>query len=72
MAQGIEKIKKLLADPTLTEIMINGYQATWLEIGGGKTKIDVVFSEEDIQEIIDEYFTKVGKIISYYTPYGDV
>ncbi|MFH1771291.1 MAG: ATPase, T2SS/T4P/T4SS family [Candidatus Omnitrophota bacterium] len=72
MAQGIEKLAKLLADSKITEIMINGPQATWLELGGKKFKVDVIFSEDDVKDIIDEYFTKVGKTISYFHPFGDV
>lgn len=72
MPQGVEKLKKILADASITEIMINGPKATWLEIGGTKSKIDVTFTEDDVKDIIEEYFTKQGKIISYFTPYGDV
>jgi pilus assembly protein CpaF len=72
MAQGVEKLGELLKDATITEIMINGPKASWLEIGGKKTKIKVTFSEDDVKDIVDEYFTKVGKTISYYNPYGDV
>lgn len=52
--------------------MINGSQDTFLEIGGLKSKIDMIFSEEDINDIIEEFFNKVGKPISYYNPNGDV
>lgn len=72
MGRGADKLRKLLADPTITEIMINGPKATWLEIGGTKSKIKVTFSEEDMKDIVDTFFTKVGKNISYYNPYGDV
>ncbi|MDD3296167.1 MAG: ATPase, T2SS/T4P/T4SS family [Candidatus Omnitrophica bacterium] len=72
MAQGVEKLKKLLSDASITEIMINGAQATYLEIDGIKHKIDVIFSDKDINDVIEYYFTKVGKNISYYNPYGDV
>jgi len=72
MAEGVEKLQKLLNQPDITEIMINGSKATFLEIGGIKHKVDLVFTEEDIMDIIEEYFNKVGKPISYYNPYGDV
>ncbi|MDD5584308.1 MAG: ATPase, T2SS/T4P/T4SS family [Candidatus Omnitrophica bacterium] len=72
MAQGVEKINNFLKDPAVTEIMINGMQATFLEYGGIKKKVDIIFSEEDIKDVIDEFFAKVGKPISYYQPYGDV
>ncbi|MBU1113344.1 MAG: Flp pilus assembly complex ATPase component TadA [Candidatus Omnitrophica bacterium] len=72
MAEGANKLRKLLADPTITEIMVNGPKATWLEVKGSKYKIEVTFSEEDLKDIIDVFFTRVGKNISYYNPYGDV
>ena len=72
MPEGVDKIKKLLSDKTITEIMINGSNDTFLEIGGLKKRIDVIFTEEDVNEIIEEYFTKVGKTVSYYHPFGDV
>jgi len=72
MGKGADKLRKLLADPTITEIMVNGPKATWLEIGGTKSKIKVTFSEEDMKDIVETFFTKVGKNISYYNPYGDV
>lgn len=72
MGKGMEKLKKLLADSSITEIMVNGSGKTFLEIEGVKSKIDVNFSDEDMKDIIEEVFTKAGKTISYYNPYGDV
>ncbi len=72
MGEGANKLRKLLADPTITEIMINGPHATWLEVKGTKYKIEVTFSEEDMKDIVETFFTRVGKNISYYNPYGDV
>ena len=59
-------------DEKITEIMVNGPNATFLEVQGHKYKIDTLFTDEDMQEIIDEVFNKVGKPISYYNPSGDV
>ena len=72
MAEGVEKLKRLLNQADITEIMINGPKATFLEINGIKHKVDLVFTEEDIKEVIEEYFNKAGKQISYYNPFGDV
>jgi len=72
MGKGMERLNKLLKQPNITEIMINGSEATWLEIEGKKHKIDERFNDEDMKDIIEEVFTKVGKPISYYYPYGDV
>jgi len=72
MGQGMEKIEKMLGDPKITEIMINGDKLTFIEVGGLKYKLDVIFNEEDMQDIIEEVFNRVGKPISYYYPYGDI
>ncbi len=71
MANGFSKIKELLKDPKITEIMINGPGAVFLEVEGIKSKLDLKFNEEELKDIIDEVFTKTGKKISYYLPYGD-
>ncbi len=72
MAQGVEKLQKLLSDPTLTEIMVNGSTQTWLEVGGKKFKTELLFTPEDMEDIVEHYFRRVGKTISYYNPFGDV
>lgn len=72
MGQGMEKINKLLKDPQITEVMINGSNVTFVEVEGRKKNIDLVFSKEDIEDIIKEVFSKERKPISYYNPYGDI
>ena len=72
MAKGVEKIKKLLSDPAITEIMINGSVATFIEIEGRKKSIDLVFNLEEIKEAIDEIFKKSGKNVSARLPYADI
>ena len=72
MAKGAEKIKKLLSDPAITEIMINGSVATFVEIEGKKKSIDLVFSIEEIKEAINEIFKNSGKNVSTRLPYADI
>ncbi|MBP7087771.1 MAG: CpaF family protein [Candidatus Omnitrophica bacterium] len=72
MVKILNKLKKLLDDPFVTEIMINGTEATFVEIEGKKQKVDVNFSEEDFRDIIGNIFVNEGKTISHYYPYGDV
>lgn len=72
MSQGVTKLNKLLASPKITEIMINGIQGVWLEEAGQKRKIEVDFNEEEINQVIEEFFNKQGKKVSYYNPYEDV
>ena len=72
MASGVDKLNKLLGDKAVTEIMINGSQGTFIEKAGIKHKLDVTFSDKDIEDIIEEFYNKQGKPISYYSPYGDI
>ena len=72
MTNGFAKIKKLLQDPKITEIMINGPKAVFIEKEGLKSKLDLTFTEEELKNIVDEAFIKVGKSVSYYYPYADV
>lgn len=72
MGQGIEKIKKLLNDPKITEIMINGPRKVFVEVEGIKHRVEMQFTEEEMQDIIEEFFDKMGKPISYYNPFGDI
>ncbi|MCF7916275.1 MAG: Flp pilus assembly complex ATPase component TadA [Candidatus Omnitrophica bacterium] len=72
MAEGVKKLNKLLADPHTTEIMINGLNAVFVEKDGKTHKLDLKFSQEELQEVIDQFFIKNGKIVSEHHPYADV
>ncbi|MBD3264696.1 MAG: CpaF family protein [Candidatus Omnitrophica bacterium] len=72
MAEGVKKLHKFIDDPAITEVMVNGSKATFVEVEGIKKSVDVIFSTEDINEIIDKLFKKEGKFISYFNPYGDI
>ena len=72
MASGVDKLNKLLGDKTVTEIMINGSQGVFIEKAGIKHKTDITFSDKDIEDVIEEFYNKQGKPISYYSPYGDI
>lgn len=72
MTEGVKKIKKLLEDPAITEIMINGSAATFIEKDGHKKNAGVTFSSQETEEVIDEIFRKSGKVVSSYFPYADI
>ena len=72
MGTGREKLDKLLDNPKITEIMINGSQGTFIEIGGKKSKLDISFSPKELEDIIDEIFREAGKNVSAVTPYADI
>ena len=72
MGTGKEKLKQLLDDPKITEIMINGENGVFIEKGGMKTKLDVIFSHQETEEVIDWVFREAGKNVSPITPYADI
>jgi pilus assembly protein CpaF len=72
MSSGEEKLNKLLSDSKITEIMINGDRGTFIEVAGKKDKLDVVFSDVEIEDCIDSIFRKHGKNVSPITPYADI
>jgi len=72
MTKGVEKIKKLLVDPTITEIMINGSKATFVEVEGRKRNLDIIFSPEEMKEVVDDIFKDSSKNVSAHAPYVDI
>lgn len=72
MTTGKEKLKKLLNDPKITEIMINGDNGVFIEKGGMKTQLDITFSHDETEEVIDWVFRDAGKNVSPITPYADI
>ncbi len=70
---GYERLKRLLEDPDITEIMVNGTKGVFIEKFGKTTQLDFSFqSEEEIMEAIQKIFSSQGKRIDKYHPYGDV
>lgn len=72
MGTGRQKLDELLANPKITEIMINGTKGTFIELAGKKHKTDVEFSTEEIEDCINEIFREQGKNVSLITPYADI
>ena len=72
MSNGREKLKKLLEDTQITEIMINGANGVFIEKSGKKTSLDIKFSDEETEDVIDWVFRENGKNVSPITPYADI
>ncbi len=73
MPAAREILDKLLEDPDITEIMINGPDKVFVEKGGVKTLTDIKFAgNEDILSMINEIFSKREKRVNENRPYGDV
>ncbi|MBN1658083.1 MAG: CpaF family protein [Anaerolineae bacterium] len=69
---GYGPIEPLLADDTITEIMVNGPNATYVERAGRVLTVDVKFENDDhVLRIIDRIVSPLGRRIDESQPYVD-
>ena len=69
---GLGPLEPLLTDSAITEIMVNGRQAVFIERDGKLEKTGIVFSrDEDILHIINRIVARVGRRIDESSPLVD-
>jgi pilus assembly protein CpaF len=69
---GYGPIDRLLRDPTITEIMVNGPQSVYVERKGKIQLSDVQFVDEThVRRIIDKIVSQVGRRVDEATPMVD-
>jgi pilus assembly protein CpaF len=69
---GYGPIEPLLADETITEIMVNGSQSIYIERKGMIEKVNTTFeSDEHLMRIIDRIVAPLGRRIDESSPYVD-
>ena len=69
---GLGPLEPLLADDTITEVMVNGPRHIYIERGGKIQRIDVHFlSDEHVRRIIDRIITPIGRRIDESSPRVD-
>ncbi len=69
---GFGPIEPLMADPLITEIMINGPEQVFIEKAGRLEKTNIKFrSEEQLEYYIEKILTPVGKMVNELEPYVD-
>lgn len=69
---GYGPIEPLLADDTLTEIMVNGPNSVYVERAGRVEKTNVKFEDDDhVLRIIDRIVSPLGRRIDESQPYVD-
>ena len=69
---GLGPIDRLLKDPSVWEIMINGPKEVWVEREGKLQKTDVVFDDEkQLDFYIERILSPSGRRISEFEPYID-
>jgi pilus assembly protein CpaF len=69
---GFGPIEPLLADPTVTEVMVNGPYQVYIERGGRLERTNVTFrDDEHVLNIIDRIITPLGRHIDESSPRVD-
>jgi len=71
-ALGLGPLEDLLADPAVTEIMVNGYKKIFMEKSGKITLSPVTFTSNlHLRNVIERIVTPLGRRIDERTPYVD-
>jgi pilus assembly protein CpaF len=69
---GLGPLEPLLADETITEVMVNGPNNIFIERGGKITRVDVSFvNDEHVRRIIDRIIAPLGRRIDESSPRVD-
>ena len=65
-------IQSLIEDPTITEVMVNGPDQVFVEVGGRLVRTDVTFRDNDhVRRTIERIVSRVGRRIDESVPYVD-
>jgi pilus assembly protein CpaF len=71
-AIGLGVLEPLLADPTVTEIMVNGTDDVWVERDGRLFKADLTFTDEaQLYQTIDRIVSQVNRRVDESSPMVD-
>ncbi|NTV26279.1 MAG: CpaF family protein [Chlorobiaceae bacterium] len=69
---GLGPLEPLLADPVISEIMVNGYKNVYVEKKGCIQLTDIRFNnDEHLMKIIDKIVSRVGRRIDESCPMAD-
>ena len=71
-ALGLGPLEDMLADPSISEIMVNGSQKIFVEKGGRVQLSGITFTSNDhLRRIIERIVTPLGRQINNATPFVD-
>lgn len=69
---GLGPLEPLLADPTISDILINGPRQVYVERRGQLSLTDISFADDDhLMKIIDKIVSRVGRRVDESSPMAD-
>jgi pilus assembly protein CpaF len=69
---GLGPLEPFIRDPDITEIMVNGHRAVYIERAGKIHKTSAAFrTEDDLRRAIDKIVGRVGRRVDEASPYVD-
>jgi pilus assembly protein CpaF len=69
---GLGPLEVLLADPTISDILVNGARQVYVERRGQLSLTDVTFADDDhLMKIIDKIVSRVGRRVDESSPMAD-
>ncbi len=69
---GLGPLEKLMDDPTVSDILVNGPHEVFIERGGRLQQTDVIFADENhVMRIIQRIVSRVGRRIDEVSPMVD-
>ena len=69
---GLGPLESLLADPTVSDILVNGSSQVYVERRGQLSLTDVTFADDDhLMKIIDKIVSRVGRRVDESSPMAD-
>jgi pilus assembly protein CpaF len=69
---GLGPLEPLLADPAVSDILVNGFDSVYIERGGILEATDITFDDEPhLRRIIDRIVSRVGRRVDESTPMVD-
>lgn len=70
--RGLGVLGQIIADPDITEVMINGYQDIFVEKAGRLQKLDNHFeSRQELETIITKFVSQSGRVVNESEPIVD-
>lgn len=70
--EGLGILGKIIMDPDITEIMVNGYDTIFVEKAGKLSRLDEHFeSDEDLRRIVQKFVSQMDRTIDSSNPIVD-